>query len=576
MLVSEIKEKYYKELSNTNFTHLCSGDPTSVFKEGQLVKVGRYVKWLNNLYKGGKLKLEDMEKSREYLQTIYNNRNKISVNVFNYDSLTDGENPIFNLVQNFIKPNGLKNELDLINNKYFISNGEAKVHYEDDKWLVIIPLTIGASEFYANGTQWCTRYPDQFNSYTKRGQLYIFINKEILNSDDPYRRYQYHIEDNQFMNLRDSSNREECVEKLAYQVLNKEISRIWGGISFKIYKNFVIGNKGVSFLTTQDYVMGRENPDKLDLNFEDNYLFLSKKYNTNSEWKKIFEESIQEYLKDHSVEDLLDDKFKNGNNIYLKRILNLPFLNLPLDSNGKLNPKLREWLVPIFGSKNDLEFYFKKIPYQYLEDIELCEESYRETIYEMNNNDSYFLDLFKRYPQWIFDGMIRRLINYLGFDRYSSINNKVKIENKIKEFNFSKSDEELVLKKINIYLFEQDVNELSYIQQGFNTKVEKIDKEISSFLDRWDFKIVEDFLKILNTDYNSERSLFSIFILVDLLEWQHKDKADELAELINKKYPTYNQLRMNSPTIRNRFLFGGIGKSYFLFRHLVLGQEFRF
>ncbi|HWY33220.1 MAG TPA: hypothetical protein VNX68_01160, partial [Nitrosopumilaceae archaeon] len=61
-----------------------------------------------------------------------------------------------------------------------------------------------ASKFYACTSQWCTRFPENYEHYTKDGPLYVIIDKLKLNQDDATRRYQFHFESNQFMNMNDS------------------------------------------------------------------------------------------------------------------------------------------------------------------------------------------------------------------------------------------------------------------------------------------------------------------------------------------------------------------------------------
>ena len=53
--------------------------------------------------------------------------------------------------------------------------------YEDDKWLIIRPLTFQSSKKYGSGTRWCTtstQEKNHFERYWRRGVLVYFINKE--------------------------------------------------------------------------------------------------------------------------------------------------------------------------------------------------------------------------------------------------------------------------------------------------------------------------------------------------------------------------------------------------------------
>lgn len=59
--------------------------------------------------------------------------------------------------------------------------GQAHKEYEDDKWLIIRPLTFSASCKYGSSTRWCTTYKAEkqyFERYWRRGILIYFINKK--------------------------------------------------------------------------------------------------------------------------------------------------------------------------------------------------------------------------------------------------------------------------------------------------------------------------------------------------------------------------------------------------------------
>lgn len=60
---------------------------------------------------------------------------------------------------------------------------------DDDRWLVVIPLTYEASLKYGANTKWCTastEYPTHYESYTKKGILIYCINKK---NNDKYAGY---------------------------------------------------------------------------------------------------------------------------------------------------------------------------------------------------------------------------------------------------------------------------------------------------------------------------------------------------------------------------------------------------
>jgi len=59
--------------------------------------------------------------------------------------------------------------------------GHVVKEYEDNKWLIVRPLTFAASTKYGKATKWCTTYQKEkqyFEKYWRQGILAYFINKE--------------------------------------------------------------------------------------------------------------------------------------------------------------------------------------------------------------------------------------------------------------------------------------------------------------------------------------------------------------------------------------------------------------
>jgi hypothetical protein len=79
----------------------------------------------------------------------------------------------------------------LIEDRYYIKNDEADVYFEDEHYLIVIPRTYKASKFYADKTQWCTRFPEQYENYSSKSDLHIIIDKKKLNTSDVNRLMQY-------------------------------------------------------------------------------------------------------------------------------------------------------------------------------------------------------------------------------------------------------------------------------------------------------------------------------------------------------------------------------------------------
>jgi hypothetical protein len=100
--------------------------------------------------------------------------------------------------------NPTEDENYLLTDRYYLNNGDAELFYEDDIYLIVIHKTLNASKFYAKNTQWCTQYPDKFNYYSEQGNLYIIINKNLINTNKYNRRLQFHFQSDQFMNFNDT------------------------------------------------------------------------------------------------------------------------------------------------------------------------------------------------------------------------------------------------------------------------------------------------------------------------------------------------------------------------------------
>ena len=65
-----------------------------------------------------------------------------------------------------------------------VKNESVKI-YEDDRFLIVEPLSHGASCYYGQNTKWCTTSKDDtryFDTYTKEGFLYYIIDKKSSNN----------------------------------------------------------------------------------------------------------------------------------------------------------------------------------------------------------------------------------------------------------------------------------------------------------------------------------------------------------------------------------------------------------
>jgi len=204
--VSDIYEKYYQDIRLDLFHDIITADPTTPVKNGIPDKLGQYSKWLLSLHKKGKLRKEDLYKAKEYLKVYQELKNQNILPANNRDIGKINSLPeLYTLNSQFGGTGQIKtDESYLLNDKYFINAGQAELFFENKRWLIIIPKSIEASKFYACTSQWCTRFPENYNNYTKDGPLYILIDKTKLNQNDANRRFQFHFESNQFMDMNDS------------------------------------------------------------------------------------------------------------------------------------------------------------------------------------------------------------------------------------------------------------------------------------------------------------------------------------------------------------------------------------
>jgi len=195
---TEIHKKYYSDIYIDTFLKISTADPTSIpySKENKSVsKVGRYTKWMLNLYKNKKLLLEDLYKFTKTLSLFHKlntrgilRKNKINTDINYYQSLPE----LWSTIKEFY--NEESDEVIPVN------KNEYTVIWENSKCKVIVPHTHKASCYFGNNTEWCTANDDNthFNNYTDSGNLYIIIDKNDISV-----KYQFHIEDQSFADEND-------------------------------------------------------------------------------------------------------------------------------------------------------------------------------------------------------------------------------------------------------------------------------------------------------------------------------------------------------------------------------------
>jgi hypothetical protein len=183
-----VYNKYYKDIDYKTFKEIVESDPTSTI-DGKLY-LGKYSKWLLNLFKNKKLKLEDLYKVKDYIELFDKQsvRNKLSIlkrNINNYESL--GE------LAKELEP--FKEDEEILSNQEKKDKNFVKSF---NKFDLYIPRTFEDSCILGKGTEWCTateKTDKWYKKYHKPGrELLIFISKE-----EPKEKYQFHFRTKQFM-----------------------------------------------------------------------------------------------------------------------------------------------------------------------------------------------------------------------------------------------------------------------------------------------------------------------------------------------------------------------------------------
>ena len=187
--LQDIHGKYYRGIPYEDFDIIVHADPTAGPD-----KMGKYGKWLLSMYLKGKFSPQSFLKVKKYLEAFDKYKSRLSINDINQIRSVD---ELQSIVTPYLEsPNQPASKTQSI--KAMKSNGSMKV-YEDERWVVIVPFTKDAAIQYGKGTKWCTSAikNNMFNHYNGFGNLYIMIDKIGK------RKYQYHMEQNEFKDEQD-------------------------------------------------------------------------------------------------------------------------------------------------------------------------------------------------------------------------------------------------------------------------------------------------------------------------------------------------------------------------------------
>jgi hypothetical protein len=288
--------KFYKNISQDIFDKIVNADPFSSQNN-----LGPYAKWLLKLYVDSSLKLEDLYKATEYIKLFDRVKHKLSLdkrNLLTYKSLSD----LFLAVKDFKSNTQQKTE---------IKQNEAKKVYEDNTWLIVVPLTHKAACYYGSNTEWCTASKDSdsdFNTYTSNNEeLFILIHKT------QNRKYQFHFESNQFM---DENDREINLETFLNN--NKELRGFFNNYLKDKIKNFnfsdlVIKDDGSAYIVIDNW-KDFENAFPDYRNYTNPAIYLNELFDDDLIYEEYYGDFIDVYnmINKKNLLTIIRFLFKNG------------------------------------------------------------------------------------------------------------------------------------------------------------------------------------------------------------------------------------------------------------------------
>ena len=227
----EIYTKYYSTIDRKIFDSAIVADPTSYNQQGEITKVGGYVKWILKLYQNGSWKTGDSVETKDLLGKFNKLKTRLPVeqrDINSYSSVSE----LYNTLKPYLN----------IQSRSEIKQEAEKV-YEDNEWLIIIPHTEEAACYYGANTKWCTaaKEDNMFDYYNEKGPLYINIHKPTN------RKYQFQFESRQFMDEEDKPiqlNELPWTKGVLdyYKSINKEIY-------FKFDEVYDIDDNGIAVVT---------------------------------------------------------------------------------------------------------------------------------------------------------------------------------------------------------------------------------------------------------------------------------------------------------------------------------------
>jgi hypothetical protein len=220
------------KMTPQEFDKIVLADPTTRRAGDEIKKAGTYVNWLvkqflslvpedeqegtprykSELKRKKDLYFEDLYKTSQDLQVFDKFKQKLPQDIRDINKLSiDG---LFNAVKDFDLTLATTSKAE---RKSMPAHPGGEMVFDGDRWRIVKITDKGslgkeAACFYGGNneeTRWCTSAPglNYFNSYISRGPLYVIMDKNDTKLGNktglPMHRYQWHFQDQQFMDIHD-------------------------------------------------------------------------------------------------------------------------------------------------------------------------------------------------------------------------------------------------------------------------------------------------------------------------------------------------------------------------------------
>lgn len=200
----EVREKYFGDIPENTFYRIVKVDPTSKYKNGELVKVGAFVKFLVKDFKNGTFKFEDADRYTEYIDLYFQNRRRKELRGFDILKIDS----IYDLIEKlqFLKGEKTGEIYDLL--KTIDLGKDYQELGETANWLIYSPKTEKGACTLGYGTEWCTAWGKMSLDKSKQGRTNMFNNYKddlivLVSKETKKPTWQIHLRTNQFMDVND-------------------------------------------------------------------------------------------------------------------------------------------------------------------------------------------------------------------------------------------------------------------------------------------------------------------------------------------------------------------------------------